>query len=463
MDLVIFGIGKFFLNREQDINGEDRIVAYLDNDAKKSQEHNGIPVLLPTNITNLKYDYVLIMSTYRDDMTKQLTSLGVTRYKIINWEEYVSFTRKNIVVLNKGVETDRRKILIISDPLLYNGGAVSVFNAGIVLMKMGYSVTIASYQIDERMAQELKKYGISVLLIEQLLPITAREVKKLEGYDIVLVNVFPMLNVACTFSELLPTVWWIHESKQYYSFYEDTLRWYSKYNDINLIKNIHIIAVSKIAQNNIESYFRNVVRGVVPIGIFDSGNTCTNALNKEKIVVGIIGAVMPPKGQLVLINAIRRLNGQVECKIIGQIYDQEYYDNIKEIATDKIEIMGVLTRKEIDEQYKGMDVVICASLEETLSMTIIEGMMNSKICITTDNTGIAEYIEDGVNGFICKAGDVESLREKMQYVIDHFDELDDMRKKARQTYEKYFTLEVLGENLEREINIAVEEFNKKRG
>lgn len=117
-------------------------------------------------------------------------------------------------------------------------------------------------------------------------------------------------------------------------------------------------------------------------------------------------------------------------------------------------IDGLLPMAIVDEkESRVIDVVVCAS-EETLSLTIVEGMMNSKICITTDNTGIAEYIEDGVNGFICKAGNADSLAEKMKYIIDHFNELDEVRKNARKTYEKFFTLDILGENLERELKLS---------
>lgn len=139
--------------------------------------------------------------------------------------------------------------------------------------------------------------------------------------------------------------------------------------------------------------------------------------------------------------------------------DCEMYSFCKEVdkyidQSENIEYLGILNRTQLRQEFRVIDVVVCASYEETLSLTIVEGMMNSKICITTDNTGIAEYIEDGVNGFICKAGNADSLAEKMKYIIDHFNELDEVRKNARKTYEKFFTLDILGENLERELKLA---------
>lgn len=83
-----------------------------------------------------------------------------------------------------------------------------------------------------------------------------------------------------------------------------------------------------------------------------------------------------------------------------------------------------------------------------MSIVIAEGMMNKKICITNDNTGIAEFIEDGKNGFIYKAGNDEDLLEKLRYVISNFDKLDDMRNKARQTYEHSFSMKRFSDDLQ---------------
>lgn len=86
------------------------------------------------------------------------------------------------------------------------------------------------------------------------------------------------------------------------------------------------------------------------------------------------------------------------------------------------------------------DVVICASREETMSAVIIEGMMLGKICITTDNTGIADYIVDGINGFIYNASDAQSLANKMMYIMENYNDLSSIKSNARETYEKYFSM-----------------------
>ena len=74
--------------------------------------------------------------------------------------------------------------------------------------------------------------------------------------------------------------------------------------------------------------------------------------------------------------------------------------------------------------------------------------MHSKVCIASDGTGMAEHIADGANGFICRAGDELSLREKMEYVAGHFGELSGMRERARKTYEENFSMDAFGRRID---------------
>lgn len=112
-----------------------------------------------------------------------------------------------------------------------------------------------------------------------------------------------------------------------------------------------------------------------------------------------------------------------------------------------VKILGELDREEIDNLFSDIDVLVCTSLEETLSLTVVEAMMYGKICITTDTTGVAEYVRDGVNGFVIPCNNVNALREKMEWIIDNINKLESIKINARKTYEKYFNMDVFGENL----------------
>ena len=109
----------------------------------------------------------------------------------------------------------------------------------------------------------------------------------------------------------------------------------------------------------------------------------------------------------------------------------------------KVKIKGLLTREEMYNIYSQIDVVVCTSKEETMSNAIVEGMMMKKVCITTENTGVASYIENGKSGFIVPVGDEKVLRNTIKWIIDNKDQIHKIGEKARIVYKKYFSMDVL--------------------
>ena len=87
--------------------------------------------------------------------------------------------------------------------------------------------------------------------------------------------------------------------------------------------------------------------------------------------------------------------------------------------------------------------------------------MHGKICITTDNTGVADYIEDGRNGFVVEAGNVTALAQCMTQIHQQIDEMQSIRSAARATYETHFTMEAFGERLEAELQAAKRKWKAK--
>ncbi|CAN5669820.1 glycosyltransferase family 4 protein [soil metagenome] len=112
------------------------------------------------------------------------------------------------------------------------------------------------------------------------------------------------------------------------------------------------------------------------------------------------------KGYNFLKEALRRTNVRIELYIIGsRKYDEYISDNIDLIFA------GFLNADELSTFYKNKDIFISASLYDTFSIASAEAMSSGLTLIATDTTGISEFIEDGVNGFIIKYGDVNRLSE----------------------------------------------------
>ena len=165
------------------------------------------------------------------------------------------------------------------------------------------------------------------------------------------------------------------------------------------------------------------------------------AQNKKntKIVFAIIGTVTLNKGQDIFLEAIKKINkNQKACTefwIIGAF-------------------LGEMTRKEIQNAYSEIDVLVCPSREDSLPIVVTEAMMYGKTCIVSDATGVVDYISHGENGLVCKKGDAEDLAEKIKWVFCNKEKLQQIGANARLVYEKYFTMACFGDRLEAAIDRA---------
>ena len=68
---------------------------------------------------------------------------------------------------------------------------------------------------------------------------------------------------------------------------------------------------------------------------------------------------------------------------------------------------------------------------------VIEAMACGLPIICTYNSGLSDLVEDGVNGFVVKEGDLEDLKNKMQWFIDNPSAIKTMGEAARNKAKAY--------------------------
>lgn len=459
MKIFIFGIGQYYQNRKQqffDVAADDEILGFLDNCVDEVTSFDGFYAYSPKIVKDKESDRIVLMSTYYAEIIEQLVELGVPREKILFWEEYRAEKMRGKMRLYVNTPLQKTKsILIVTTDLNYNGGSLAIINAAVVLTKKGYNVCLSAGSCDEKLRLEIMNRGINLLIYPALPYISNFERPFIEKFDIVLVNVFQMIKLACDISQYKPVLWWLHESDCATDSVYGYIRYqFSSYDNISSMKKIKIYAVSNIAKENFERYYPYQVFGILPYGVQDEANPISHDAEHDKFVFAIIGTVCQLKSQLIFLEAAKRLPRKVremcEFWIIGACGTDSYGKSVKMKILDisQAKIFGVMNRMELKNAFQRISCVVCASMSETMSLTITEGMMHGKMCITTDKTGIAGYIKDGINGFVCKVGDVVSLHDCMERAFDMREDSSDMRMKARKLYEEEFSMERFGERLE---------------
>lgn len=472
MEVIVFGVGRFYRERKDMISSDVEIVAFLDNNIElQGKTMDTRPIVSPMEVKRFSYDKIILMSASEEAMKSQLLELGIEEEKIWYWERFISEmyhgTFKFYCACTKLAERYRKKILIISTDLNYNGGTIAAVYAAKVLQECGNLVILAAPGGDKKFIKETTDSGINIMLCPALPYVQKEELFWIKQFDVVMVNVFQMILCAYEISKIRPVLWWIHEPRV---LFVHTIKRFQKIISIEQLERVGIYAVSDVPQRNFNFYFSDKMRKLLPYGIPDQRKKAEVKEKKEHLIFAVIGMVCSRKAQDIFLKAIELLSDEekigTQFWIIGLIGDDDYGRQIKEMASGRdaiIKIKGQLTRSEMHEEYKKIDVVVCSSLEDPLPIVVTEGMMYEKVCIVSDTTGIARYIKNGEDGLVCKNGDPEDLCEKMRWVIHNREKSQTMGSNARKIYEKYFSMKAFGRRLETALQDTVNKWERAEG
>lgn len=467
MKAIIFGLGNYYRIQKPKLGSlpDIEIVAFADNNSALWRTNiDGSPVIPPSEILSKTFDKLIIVSLYVSEIYNQLISLGVDKDKLISWPHFWSEQMKGrIEIFEPEMEHENKgkKVLIISNDLNYDGASLAAVYAAKALNEYCNAVLAVPFG-NEKLIKETVNDGITVAVCAALPWLGEREQSWIEQFDAVIVNTFPMIESALEVRHARPVLWWLHESADNFPIVEMQ---YPEGMEGKEFRNINICAVSERAWRNFINKHSGWSGKILPLGIPDR-LVKSEKKNKRKVLFAIIGIIYPIKGQDYFLDAVEKLlaDGKAEFWIIGGTGDNEYYKKISKRAAlmDSVRLLGEMTRAQLDNIYPEIDVIVCASQEETLSIAVIEGMMWRKLCISTSSTGIAEYIDEGKNGFIVDYGDVDALADKMGQIINDIENLESMKDAARETYESFFSMRAFGRRLEEMVCQTQNEWNERQ-
>ncbi len=480
MRIVFYGIGVFFKRREQyikdHINWEDVILADTNFDSLCS--YDGKKIASPIELLELKYVKIVVTSIHYEEIYSQLVNIGVEKDKIISFSR---FTREIEQGHNERFEViphihSKGEVLLITSCLGFNGATWVLLYAAEALKKRQYNVTIVTDdKYDYNFIAEVKRREVELIIMRSLPYMGGADFNIIDRFDVVIVNVFQNMNVAYKMAGYKPAFWWIHECPDLFgeSYYSDTIREHSDISDGKWLDEITVGAVSKVSKEAFDSFYPNTISVCMPYGIPDEKISNNILRNDNRIIFAVIGNVCQRKAQDLFVRSAKRIidmfPGRCLFWIIGPYDSKKEYDyKVIEAINGEADIVlhGLKSREEINEMYQFIDVEVCSSQIECLQVVSVEGMMHGKICITTDATGMTEYIDDEVNGLIFKSGDEKSLFDKMKWVVENYENypiMNSIRKKARKTYEEHFSMDAYADRLEKMIReISIKNTERRR-
>jgi glycosyltransferase involved in cell wall biosynthesis len=120
------------------------------------------------------------------------------------------------------------------------------------------------------------------------------------------------------------------------------------------------------------------------------------------------------KGVDVLLQAFRDVPG--ELVIVGSGSEE---DRLRALAGERVLMEPPRDRDALVELYAAADVFVLPSRSEPWGMVLNEAAVAGLPLIATEESGAAhDLIEDGVNGFLVRAGDVDALRDRLRRLAE---------------------------------------------
>lgn len=453
MKIFIFGCGNIYSIKKHEIPENVEILGIIDNDkALWGKEIDGIRVWAPQEIQKTDFDYIVLMSNAAIEMRNQLLQLKHTREKIIHFGDFFGLFPQKMKIYKANVKREqqiKKTLLIISVPLVFNGVPVVSLMTAKVAMRLGYLVTIAAEDGDERYIKEARDQGIQIIFYKELSNALLEDLFWIDDFDAVLVNSILMIRLAIKLSQKRKVNLWVHECSASYfgiKFWEDEIKTGIQNEKLN------IYAVSVRAKEIFFHFFPTTKEmKILPFGVEDrkEGHSSFNS----KFSYGIIGEIGAHKGQDIFLSALDKFPESVLSRSFFFMIGKKIADEAgREIGRHAFSInncilLGNRTYSEMKEMYQILDVLVVASKEETVSMVAVEAMMMGKVCIVSNHTGVAEYIEQGENGFVFQSGNVDELKKYMLWCYMNKKQLRRIGKNARETYEQYFSMKKFEEQV----------------
>ncbi len=103
---------------------------------------------------------------------------------------------------------------------------------------------------------------------------------------------------------------------------------------------------------------------------------------------------------------------------------------------ERVHFGGQIGQTDLPRWYHMADLYISPSHVDGSSVSLMEALASGLPCLVSDIPGNREWIEDGVNGWLFRDGDVDDLVEKILYALKNRRSFKKIGEAARQTAEQ---------------------------
>lgn len=346
---------------------------------------------------------------------------------------------------------NKKTILLVSHEMSLTGAPRALLNMALILKKRGFCPVFLSLK-HGALENEIENYELLYFIEPLFYTRIVRDNNYLKAFfaefDVILFNTLDTVPLIGYFSDLnVKKICWLHEGKFSYDYYKEKF-------DLSVLFPLFdkIYAVGEYSR----SYAAPYVKDSDKLGILLYGIPEEDVLDcSDKVKFLLPGSLCERKGQMILLSSLSLLSPDILEKVViymaGAILEEHIGDMIRDMHYSCVNYLGEMNHSDLLNFLSSVDVLLCPSLDDPMPIVCTEAMMFSKPVIVSTNTGTASFIQEGVNGYVVKAGDAEELAKAIERAVVEKDKLTEMGKQARLVYEQNFTFEKFEGNIRRMI------------
>ena len=174
---------------------------------------------------------------------------------------------------------------------------------------------------------------------------------------------------------------------------------------------------------------------------------------KNKIIILSVSRIIKSKGLEYNIYAIKKLKekyNNIKYLIVGDGPERENLEilvknlNLEEV----VEFLGELPSSETINYIAISHIFSLPSWQETFGLVYVEAMINEKVVIGCEGQGFDGIIIDGLNGFLAKPKDTNSIFEIIEFVIENPSVSEKIGLNAKKTVLDNFTFATIAKKID---------------
>lgn len=233
-------------------------------------------------------------------------------------------------------------------------------------------------------------------------------------------------------------------------------------------KGLKVILLAKALYEDVRKYVRREDVMICPNGISSEVFKEEPKEKHPQVIPHLLflSNLLEDKGVLVLLDACQILKAEgysFVCDFVGG--ETSEMDNAcfeKEIRgrdlTNVVKFHGCKIGSEKMQYWANANIFVFPTFyhKECFPLVLLEAMEQGIVCVSTNEGGISDIIENDRTGFIVEKRNAKALAERIAYLIDHRDICKRMGIAGKEKFEREFTLSRFENNMVNVLNKCLE-------